>query len=62
MKKAIIAITALMTLLSCGGQKGKEVTNKNKKDMTQITYHKMSLSTVSNIWPRLSISSPRPSV
>jgi len=43
MKKAIIAITALMALLSCGGQKEKEVTNKNKGDMTQITYHKVQV-------------------
>ena len=43
MKQIIIAITALMTLLSCGGQKEKEVTNENKEDMTQITYHKVQV-------------------
>ena len=43
MKQIIITIAALMTLLSCGGQKEKEVTNKNKGNMTQITYHKIQV-------------------
>ena len=43
MKQIIIAITALMTLLLCGGQKEKEVTYENKGDMTQITYHKIQV-------------------
>ena len=32
MKQIIIAITALMTLLSCGGQKEKEVTRTSGQD------------------------------
>jgi len=43
MKQIIIAIAALMTLLSCGGQKGNKVTNENKEDMTQITYNKIQV-------------------
>lgn len=43
MKQIIIAIIALLPLLSSCGQKEKEVTNENNKDMTQIMYHKIQV-------------------
>ena len=30
-------------MLSCGGQKENKVTNENKEDMTQITYHRVQV-------------------